>query len=139
MSTCRSAAASTEPLMRTRALPIWMSMRPTAPRTPAPSACEEVLGGGPGGAETAGDTRVAAHSSRTRSGTNVGRPSSPAPRACRRQVPSKLRFRPWRRATSEMLAPGRQLSSRIAAFSSAVQRRRRFSPVINSIRRYVLP
>ena len=76
---------------------------------------------------------------RIRTGTKPGaRTPAAATNLCRHAV-SSPRTIPLRRATSEILAPSSKLSATIRAFSSAVQRRRRRSPVINSIRRYEPP
>jgi hypothetical protein len=73
--------------------------------------------------------------SATRSGTK-GTASSPAPRiASRCQTCSNPRLTPHRRGNSDIFALGRRLSATIAAFSSAVHRRRWTEPVIGSLRR----
>src|SRR3954453_22428361 len=65
------------------------------------------------------------------SATGPGRALLP----CRRQLKSRPRLRPWRRALSGTLAPGAKVSATIAAFSRADRARRRLLPVINSRRR----
>src|SRR3954453_761891 len=69
-------------------------------------------------------------SSEAASATGPGRALLP----CRRQLKSRPRLRPWRRAISGTLAPGAKVSATIPAFSRADRARRRLLPVINSRR-----
>ena len=55
--------------------------------------------------------------------------------SCCRQTKSWLACSPYRRATAEEVVAGSRLSATIRAFSSSVQRRRRPTPVMTSIRR----
>src|SRR3954471_7052278 len=50
-----------------------------------------------------------------------------------------MRCSPWRNATVLATAPGARLSATIAAFSAALQRRRRGAPVKTSTRRKLCP
>ena len=59
-------------------------------------------------------------------------------RACRRQVNTCCGVSPFRRATSETIAPGTSVSSTIPALKSSENWRRRPVPVITSSRRSVV-
>jgi hypothetical protein len=116
-STAVNVFASAPPRMRIRAAPTMISISVDAHSMGAPAS---------------GDVGRAVS---TTTGTKLA--TGTCLRACLRRLKSCCGLNPWRRATSETMAPLSRLSMTTRALTSDGQRRRRPTPVITSTRSMV--